>query len=159
MAESQEERPWRESFDGLRAAVKAWYEDEARALAVRYAAAGDLEALDFAELTRRSQALLACEMITLTDGEVDQGTRQDIGHNHVILLRNIVNAAGKKQVTGHAVVDGVLPTAGNCLWVGIDAADHSCTELDRGNREDSGAAADVENAFAFEVETVQPLET
>lgn len=65
MADSESQRPWRETFDQLRAVVKDWYEAEAQALAARYEQAGDPEHLDFSELTRRSQALLACEMIEL----------------------------------------------------------------------------------------------
>ena len=64
--EPKDERPWRESFDQLRADVKTWYQAEAEALAGRYQVDPDLDKLDFAELTRRSQALLACEMIELT---------------------------------------------------------------------------------------------
>lgn len=73
------ERPWRESFDRLRAEVKAWYQAEAEALATRYDEAGEVAQLDFAELTRRSQALLACEMIELTgEGvEPDLATAED----------------------------------------------------------------------------------
>ncbi len=64
-AKAAAKRPWRESFDKLRAEIRDWYQAEAEAIAGRFEKDGDLDKLDFAELTRRSQALLACEMIEL----------------------------------------------------------------------------------------------
>jgi len=56
-------------FARLRSEVKAWYRAEAERLAADFAGGCEVGALDFAELVRRSQALLACEMIELVESQ------------------------------------------------------------------------------------------
>ncbi len=54
-------------FERLRAEVRQWYREEAARLAADFETHGKLDRLDFAELVRRSQAMLACEMTELLD--------------------------------------------------------------------------------------------
>lgn len=96
-----------EEFDRLRRQVKAWYREEAARVAAAHAAAGTPDQVDFDELVRRSQVLLACEMVELI--EDDQGVRLSPGSpDHVQLAR----VAQAMRARGAEVPDSIRKALG-----------------------------------------------
>lgn len=93
--------------NSLRAAVKAWYGEEAARVAAAFEAAGDLGKVDFHELVRRSQVLLACEMVELMRDE--QGVRLAPGSpDHTQLAR----VAQAMRARGSEVPDSIKQALG-----------------------------------------------
>lgn len=90
-------------FERLRAEVRQWYREEAARLAADFEAHGKLDRLDFAELVRRSQALLACEMIELLDDKPDPAVLAPDSPDHAQLER----VARAMQAQGKEVPDSI----------------------------------------------------
>jgi hypothetical protein len=87
-----------EAFDRLRAEVKAWYRAEAERLAGAFAKSGEVDKLDFAELVRRSQALLACEMIELVEPPAEEAgpTMDEADYGQLERVAKAMAAQGKE---------------------------------------------------------------
>ena len=91
----------------LRAAVKAWYGEEASRVAAAFEETGDLGKVDFDELVRRSQVLLACEMVELMRD--DEGVRLTPGSpDHTQLAR----VAQAMRAQGTEVPDSIKQALG-----------------------------------------------
>lgn len=82
-------------LERLRADVKAWYGEEAARVGAAYAAAGSLDAIDFAELVRRSQVLLACELVELIEDDV-RLTPGSQDHTQLARVAQAMRASGRE---------------------------------------------------------------
>ncbi len=91
----------------LRAAVKAWYGEEAARVAAAFEANGDLGKVDFDELVRRSQVLLACEMAELIRDE--QEDRLSPGSPDHLQLQRVAQAM---RASGTEVPDSIKQALG-----------------------------------------------
>ncbi len=97
-----------QSFDRLREAVKAWYREEAARLSASFEAAADLDKLDFDELVRRAQVLLACELAELTEDK-GQEVRLAPGSPDYLQLERVAQAMRAK---GTEVPEGIRKALG-----------------------------------------------
>ena len=101
--EATSRAPKEPPFERLRAGVRQWYRDEAARLAADFEAHGKLDRLDFAELVRRSQAVLACEMIELLDDKADPAVVAPDSPDYAQLER----VARAMQAQGKEVPDSI----------------------------------------------------
>ena len=93
--------------NSLRAAVKAWYGEEAARVAAAFQKSGDLDKVDFDELVRRSQVLLACEMVELIGD--DEGVRLTPGSPDYLQLQRVAQAM---RARGAEVPDSIKQALG-----------------------------------------------